>query len=171
MTRVFAWMLALVALLAPPAQAGDVSALDAENGFRDARFGAPMPARAGFQLLSENGAAGTRLYVKPDEALAFGDARLDGVTYGFHSDRLYFVAIFTSGRENTRAVLEVFQAAYGPGAAIDGEANEYLWQGQRVALHFREDPSTGVGMAAFTSLSMDAQVKSTQTTVPANAAP
>ena len=68
-------------------------------------------------------------------------------------------------------MLDAFRAAYGPGAAVEGEAEEYVWHGDRVALHFREDPVTGVGMAAFTSLFMDARVKSATTTAPAEIAP
>lgn len=170
MTRVCAWAVLLTFIVAAPALAGDVDALDAENGFREARFGTSLERLDGFELLSENGAAGTKLYIRSDESLELGDARLDGVTYGFHADELYFVAIFTSGRTNTRAVLAAFEAAYGPGADVSGDAVEFVWQGARVALHFREDPATGVGMAAFTSLPMDARIKASRNTVPANAA-
>lgn len=171
MNRAIALLGALWILLPAGAQAGDLKALDAENGFRDARFGAELTALPDLQLLTDGGAAGTQIYVRPDEALAIGDARLDGVTYGFFQERLYFVAIFTSGRRNAQAVLNSFQAAYGPGAAVAGEAVEFVWQGSRVMLHFRQDPATGVGMAAITSLEMDAQVKSATSAAPANAAP
>ena len=153
------------------AGAGDVNALDAENGFRDAHFGARLDTMAGLQLLSESGAAGTQLYIRPDEALEIGQARLDGVTYGFYQQRLYFVALFTSGRRNSQAVLSRFQQVYGPGVAVAGDALEYVWQGRRVLLHFRQDLATGVGMAALTSLEIDAQVKSASAPVPANSAP
>jgi len=153
------------------ALAGDVQALDTENGFRDARFGAKREALLGLQLLTENGAAGTQLYVRPGEPLALGDARLDGVTYGFYRDQLYFVAIFTSGQQNAEAVLESFEQAYGPGTAVAGDAVEFVWQGSRVQLHFRQDPATGVGMAALTSLTLDAKVKSAGAVLPAKVAP
>ena len=158
-------------LLPAVAGAGDLKALDAENGFRDARFGTSLDTLDGLQLLTESGAAGTQLYIRPDESLEIGAARLDGVTYGFYRERLYFVAIFTSGQRNTEAVLARFQEAYGPGAAVAGDAVEFVWQGSRVLLHFRQDPATGVGMAALTSLPMDAQVKSASAAVPADAEP
>jgi hypothetical protein len=171
MKRALALLGTLWLLLPALALAGDVEALDAENGFRGARFGARLDALDGLELLTESGAAGTQLYVRPDESLEMGDARLDGVTYGFYQKRLYFVAIFTSGRRNTEAVLARYQSNYGPGAAVAGDAIEFVWQGSRVLLHFRQDPVTGVGMAALTSLPMDAQVKSASAAIPAQLAP
>jgi hypothetical protein len=171
MKSAIALLATLWCLLPSAAQAGDLQALDAENGFRDARFGAKRDALLGMQLLSESGAAGTQLYVRPAESLALGDARLDGVTYGFYRDQLYYVAIFTSGAHNTQSVLESFKAAYGPGTAVPGDAVEFVWQGSRVLLHFRQDPATGVGMAALTSLTLDAKVKSAGNALPAKVAP
>jgi hypothetical protein len=171
MKRAFALLGMLWLLLPARALAGDVKALDAENGFRDARFGASLDALDGLELLTESGAAGTQLYIRPTESLEMGDARLDGVTYGFYRERLYFVAIFTSGRRNSEAVLARFQETYGPGAAVAGDAIEFVWQGSRVLLHFRQDPATGVGMAALTSLPMDAEVKSASAAIRVDIAP
>ena len=135
-------------------------------------FGTRLEALDGFQLLTESGAAGTQLYIRPDEVLEIGQARLDGVTYGFYQQRLYFVALFTSGRRDAQAALSALQAAYGPGTAIVGDVPEYVWQGQRVSLHFRQDPVTEMGMVGFTSRAIDMQMKhrSQGESLPANAA-
>lgn len=160
MTRGLALVGLLWLLLAVPAGAGDLADLDTENGFRGLHFGVAHGEIESLELLSENGARGTRLYTRANEPLEFGSGVLDGVTYGFYRDRLYFVALFASGRGNSEAVLEALQAAYGDGERLAGEAVEYVWQGSRVALHFREDPATGFGMASLTGLAMDARVKS-----------
>ena len=146
-------------LLAGPAFAGDVSDLDAANGFGGAQLGEPVDAFDGLELLSRRAARGTSLYTRSGAAPKLGDARLDDVTYGFYRDRLYFVALFTSGRSNARAALAALQEAYGLGTAVPGEASEYIWHGERVTLHFREDPVTEIGMVGFTSTAIDEQMK------------
>jgi hypothetical protein len=142
------------------AAAGGTDLLDAEGGFRDARFGATFESFAGLQLLTDSGAYGSTLYTRPAEDLRFGDASLDGVTYGFYAGRLYFVTLFTSGERNGRAALAELERAYGPGARSAGDAAEYVWRGQQVLLHYRLDPVTSMGMVAATSLPMDARVLS-----------
>lgn len=166
------WLLIAVLVSgAGSAAAGDLEALDAENGFRDARFGAPVESFDDLELISENGARGTRVYVRRDDALSLGDAALDGITYGFHQGRLYFVALLSSGRRNARAVLAELERAYGPGERLDGEAREFLWQGRQVSLHFREDPTTAMGMVGITSLVIDAELKAERASLPARIAP
>jgi len=164
-------MLGLLLLAAAAAGAEELDALDAENGFRDAHFGAPVESFEGLELISANGAGGTRVYVRPDDELLLGEARLDGITYGFYEGRLYFVALLTSGGGNARAALTALQSAYGPGLRLEGPAEEFLWQGRRVALHFRRDPVTAMGMIGLTSLPIDAEVKQARASLPARAAP
>ena len=77
MVRTLLSLILLVAF-AGPAGAG-IEALDAEDGFRGARFGARLESLPEMQLLSTHAAHGTSLYVRPDESLALGDAKLDGV--------------------------------------------------------------------------------------------
>jgi hypothetical protein len=148
-----------------------IDALDAEDGFRDARFGTRVESFEGLEIISDRGARGTKVYVRPTDALEFGAARLDGVTYGFYAQELYFVALFTSGSRNTRAVLAQLEQAYGPGTPVDGNAKEYIWQGRKVILHFREDPVTAMGMVGLTSVGIDARVKAEHVSLPAEVAP
>ena len=161
-----AWVLVLM-LVAGAARAAGVDALDAENGFRGARFGERLEQIAGLELLSERGAEGTRIYVRPSEPLVYGGARLDGVTYGFHEGELYFVALLTSGRANADALLAALVDAYGTGTPVPGSDAEFLWQGAKVRLHFRRDPATGMGMVGLTSLPIDARVRAERVSLPA----
>jgi hypothetical protein len=153
------------------ASAGDLDDLDAEHGFLGLDFGSTPAAIGGLELLSRHGAGGTRLYVRPDDELKLGEVRLDGITYGFHGDELYFVALFTSGRRNTSGALAELQSRYGPGARLPGDAEEYVWLGSKVRLHFRADPSTAMGMIGATSVPIDARIGRRDAAVPARVAP
>lgn len=143
-------LLASLLLLAGPASAGDLAALDADNGFAGASLGEPVESFEGLELISERAARGTRLYTGTGEMPRLGQARLDDVTYGFYRGRLFFLALFTSGRSNAEAALAALEEYYGPGTPVPGEAAEYVWQGDRVTLHYREDPVTRMGMVGFT---------------------
>jgi hypothetical protein len=163
---------ASILLLGGPALAGDLEDLDAEAGFAGATLGQPLEAFRGLELISERSARGTRLYAATGDAPRLGDARLDDVTYGFYQGRLYFLALFTSGRSNAEAALAALRASYGPGKAVPGEASEYVWHGSRVTLHFREDPVTKLGMVGFTdrTVVLEDPGVATAETLPANAA-
>lgn len=163
-------VLALMILfgVASVASGGDLGALDATNGFRDARFGAPLRAFDGLELVSEDGARGTRLYLRPADDLGFGSARLDGVTYGFYAGKLYFVTLFTSGRRNGRSALAELERRFGAGERVLGEPDEYVWRGRRVLLHYRRDPVTSLGMVALTSRPMNSRVERDLETAAAN---
>lgn len=170
MLRSLGLAVALGISLGGVAAAGSTDELDAEGGFRDARLGATFESFSGLQLLTDSGAHGATLYTRPAEDLRFGDASLDGVTYGFYAGRLYFVTLFTSGERNGRAALAELERVYGPGARSPGDAPEFVWRGQQVLLHYRLDPVTSMGMAVATSLPMEARVRSDRATrFPANA--
>lgn len=170
MPRKLALPLLFLLGLAGAAEAGDSVELDREEGFRGLRFGAPIESVSDLRLVSESGARGSRLYVRPSEELVFGDASLDGVTYGFYAGRLYFVTLFTSGRRNARAALAELEREYGPGLPVPGQAEEYVWRGRRVWLHFRADPATSQGMVALTGVEMNARVERDRASSPADAA-
>jgi len=154
-----------------PALAGNTDALDAEDGFRGARFGERVESFEGLELLSASGARGMDVYVRPSDVLELGPARLDGVTYGFYQGELYFVALFASGRRNARAALLQLEKDYGPGTSVSEGANEYVWRGRKVLLHFRTDPVTSMSMIGITSLPIDARVQAAQDVAPAAIAP
>jgi hypothetical protein len=154
-----------------PAFAGGIDALDAADGFRDARFGARVESFEGLELLSASGARGMDVYVRPSDVLQLGAATLDGVTYGFYRGELYFVALFTSGTRNSEAALLQLEKDYGPGTRLSGQANEYVWRGRKVMLHFRTDPITAMSMIGLTSLPIDARVRAARDAVPAAIGP
>ena len=161
----------LVCLGAPPALAGGTGKLDDQNGYRGIEFGTSPDSVQGFELVSDRGAGGTKIYTLASETLDLGDATLDGVTYGYFDDKLYFVALFTSGRGNGIKALAALEEKYGKGTPVISEAKEYVWHGRRVTLHFREDSATHMGMIGFTSISLAAQVRARIQSVANQAAP
>ena len=166
-------LFASVLLIACSASAGDLDALDSDNGFAGAMLGEPVEAFEGLELISERGARGTSIYASRGDTPVLGEASLDDVTYGFYRGRLFFLALFTSGRRNGEAALAALENYYGPGSPVPGDAAEYVWQGRRVTLHFRQDPVTKLGMVGFTdrTVQLSAPTATSPETVPANAAP
>lgn len=164
-----ALLLALVA--AGGAASAGVAELDAQHGFRDVRFGETFESFEGLRLLTDAGANGSSLFTRPADDLRYGEANLDGVTYGFYAGRLYFVTLFTSGERNGRAMLAELERSYGPGQSSSEHALEYVWQGSRVRLHYRMDQATSMGMAVLTSVEMDASVAADRASLPAAIAP
>jgi hypothetical protein len=150
-----------------PALAGGLDALDAEDGFRDAHFGARVESFEGLELLSARGARGMMVYLRPTDVLQFGDAMLDSVTYGFYQSERYFVALFASGSRNARAALAHLEKAYGPGTKLSENADEYVWRGRKVTLHFRVDPVTAMSMIGLTSVPIDGRVQAAHSLLPA----
>ncbi len=149
----------LLCLGAPPALAADAGKLDDQNGYRGIEFGTSPDSVEGFEFVSDRGAGGTEIYTLASEPLELGDATLDAVTYGYFDDKLYFVALFTSGRGNGIKALAALEERYGKGTPVFSEAKEYVWHGRHVTLHFREDSATHMGMIGFTSVSLAAQVR------------
>jgi hypothetical protein len=166
-------LVAAALLIASPVLAGDLEALDTDNGFAGATLGEPLEAFEGLELISERGARGTSLYAASGATPELGEARLDDVTYGFYRGRLFFLALFTSGRRNGEAALAALEKHYGPGSPVRGDAAEYVWQGRRVTLHFRQDPVTKLGMVGFTDRTVQLSVPEAAgaESVPANASP
>jgi hypothetical protein len=76
-----------------------------------------------------------------------------------------------SGTSNSRAALLELEKDYGPGTRVSEDANEYVWRGRKVILHFRSDPATAMSMIGLTSLPIDARVQAAQAAMPAAIAP
>ena len=69
------------------------------------------------------------------------------------------------------AALAQLEKVYGRGTRVSEHAEEYVWRGRKVLLHFRTDPATAMSMIGFTSLPIDARVRAGQDVMPAAIAP
>jgi hypothetical protein len=116
---------------------GHVHYLDYRNGFRGAKFGSPSSAIPGLSMVREQGAM--KIYQKSGETLNIGDCQLDKVLYHFVDDKFMGVSIFPKDPDDGKALLQIFEIAFGSGAtakphADAGEhrehADEFFWKGK-----------------------------------------
>jgi hypothetical protein len=116
---------------------GHVHYLDYRNGFRGVKFGSPSSAIPGLSVVREQGAM--KIYQKSGEALNIGDCQLDKILYHFVDDKFMGVSIFPKDPDDGKALLQIFEIAFGSGAtgkphADAGEhhehADEFFWKGK-----------------------------------------
>lgn len=126
------------AALAASPPMGTLAYLDSAYGFRDVRLGTPFASFHGLQATRHSGAR-QDCYRRADEDLRLGDGRAHAIRYCFVDERLQAIEIDAVGRENGNALLDVFEAAYGPGqttrGSVDG-APSVSWRGRQVAASF-----------------------------------
>jgi hypothetical protein len=116
---------------------GHVHYLDFKNGFRGTKFGSPSSAIPGLSLNRDQGAM--KIYQKSGETLSIGDCQLDKILYHFVDDKLMGVSLFPKDTDDGKALLQVFEIAFGSGAtakphADSGEhkqhADDFYWKGK-----------------------------------------
>ena len=116
---------------------GHVHYLDYKNGFRGVKFGSPASAISGLSLSRDQGAM--KIYVKSGDMLNIGEAQLDKILYHFVDDKFVGVSLFPKDADDGKALLQIFEIAFGSGAtgkphADSGEhkqhADEFFWKGK-----------------------------------------
>jgi hypothetical protein len=116
---------------------GHVHYLDYKNGFRGTKFGSPSSAIQGLSLTREQGAL--KIYQKSGDTLTIGDCQLDKILYHFVDDKFMGVSLFPKDTDDGKALLEIFEIAFGDGAtgkphADSGthkqHADESFWKGK-----------------------------------------
>ncbi len=116
---------------------GHVHYLDYKNGFRGIKFGSPSSAFQGLTLTREQGAM--KIYQKSGETLELGDCQLEKILYHFVDDKFMGVSLFPKDSDDGKALLEIFEIAFGAGAtgrphADSSEhkqhADEFFWRGK-----------------------------------------
>ena len=116
---------------------GHVHYLDYRNGFRGVKFGSPSSAIPGLSLVREQGVM--KIYQKSGDTLSIGDCQLDKILYHFVDDKFMGVSLFPKDSDDGKALLQIFEIAFGHGAtakphADAGEhhehADEFFWSGK-----------------------------------------
>src|SRR5262249_48361492 len=104
---------------APPVEppggdpADSIAMLDAANGFERAAFGSALSSFEGMTLVEDPSGGWTR-YVRSDDALTFGEARLSSLSYSFYDNHLGRVTLEAGGVDCERVLTEL-QRRYGEG--------------------------------------------------------
>lgn len=125
----------------PASTMGHTHYLDYKNGFRGVAFGAPFAGMGELVLVAEDGPC--KFYRKAAEDLKLGNVELAEVTYSFISDKLMGVTLHTKGLAQGRALLKVFETAFGRGAQVQRGVELYRWRGQIANARYSEDQKTG----------------------------
>lgn len=131
------------------AATGTLSWLDESNGFRDIRFGTPFDS---FTLLDQVETLGSDklCYVRTDEDLNLGNARLVSIQYCFYHKRLWAVVLNAAGPYNVEALYRYLQQSYGSGIvdrSTPGDVRRVSWKGEIVRAEFH-DAAGGVSAQA-----------------------
>jgi len=98
------------------------------SGFRDLRWAI---GRSTFGRLIEiesgTGREEIKEYVRADEDLKMGRARLDSIVYAFWRHKLYAVTIWTTGYNNYRAMRNEVFNRFGIGHRSDRNRERFVW--------------------------------------------
>ena len=150
---------ALALVLSSPGAAGTLGELHAEGGLVDAKLGDSIESFTGLTLIGEDEAARTETYIRRSDTFRVGGARVDGVTYSFYEGRLYFISVRMTGRKNSESVFAALEQTFGPGIETGNRPNERVWPGAKVFVLYDFDPETHRGMAAMTSVPIQARMR------------
>jgi hypothetical protein len=132
MKYLFLLLCTSLSLVFAPAQAQpSPKALDARNGFLDAKFGMPASELEGVRLMSTVGPK--QVYERVGKLPTMGGNKLSRVHYTFYNNQLCSIMVNVSGKSNNDGVLRTLQQAYGPGTA---EGRTRTWQGRSVSMVF-----------------------------------
>jgi hypothetical protein len=117
----------LASAAAQPAQAGSLSALDAQNGFRTYVLGTPIKDYPHLKRKGED------RYENPKEPLVVGDIKLVGLQFTSYNGRLASITLGSRGADNIEKLLTLFTSEYGPSTAANGALQS--WVGNKVTLY------------------------------------
>jgi len=101
------------------------------EGFRGLKWG--DPPTEGMELVKETD--GVKRYVRLDEKLYLGDAKLSRILYHFKQDEFIFVSLDFSGNENYGVLNMICRGKFGEGEDFSSSWSEdlshfeYFWNG------------------------------------------
>jgi hypothetical protein len=110
-----------------PTPTASVSVLDAENGFRTYRLGAPVKE---YPQLKRTG---KDIYESPKEALLVGEVPLTSLSFTSYKRRLASIVFGTLGTDKIEQLLATFTRAYGPSTTTNAVLQ--TWVGKTVTLY------------------------------------
>lgn len=119
---------------------GSLAALDAKNGFRDAKFGMTRAQLKGMVLYKGDDFGN---YIRPADRKMIGDIPLRTIRYRFHKGVLYSLFIVIDSRYKDQ-ILETFRIAYGPGRNSPKLAGFQNWKGKKIELSISHTTIAGI---------------------------
>ena len=125
----------------PPSALGHLPYLDYRNGFRAYKFGDDIAQQAGMQLVKDYG--GLKIYSRADEDLHLGEAELSQISYLAFDNKLMSVLVYARGAQNSAALRQVVETAFGIGRQPTKGASIFLGEGKTANYRFQIHPQSG----------------------------
>lgn len=98
-------------------------------------------------------------YAFPEQTLKWGDALLDGVSYGFWRNQLYSVMMWADGRIGYQRLRDELFLRFGPGSRNRPEIERFIWLEEKTQRMLEFDVDLNMGIFVMRSSELDAQIK------------
>lgn len=121
-----------------------VSAFENEpDGFRGLKWGTHSSELTDMSLIESHG--DIKIYVRKNDKMQMGDAKLKKIIYAFYKDRLFSVSIKYSSYQNFLKLKQFFFQLYGNGNQPNIYMKRYLWFGSEAGITFeyKDMPNKG----------------------------
>ena len=119
---------------------------DDPGKFRGIWWGQYLGALKDMKLVNADRAnAGEFYYVRRDDPLTFGDAKLEYVQYGFWRNLYSSVAFGTNGLQNWEALRRICFENFQRWQQPDKYVEKYYWTGRHSAMTLQYNEATGLG--------------------------
>lgn len=125
------------------------------DGFRGIKWTTNSSQVPNLKLIKEEG--NFKEYLKTDENMQIGKAKLEKIIYRFYKDQFESVLVETKGKENFENLKTVTLERFGEGKKI--EENEYLWEGQVTTIYLKYQQSEEKGILKMFSEEMKKKIE------------
>ncbi len=118
-------LLIILLLLSVSVQAGtDPNRWD---GFRGLKWATNIKDMNDPNMIFMGSSNEVRVYMRSNDKLSIGDAKLENINYGFYKDRFFMLGIRAKGYTNFTALKDAVFAYYGQGKQLDEVKKEWTW--------------------------------------------
>ncbi|MBR9980173.1 MAG: hypothetical protein KFF50_04010 [Desulfatitalea sp.] len=98
-------------------------------------------------------------YWRPDQPLAFGNALLDGLTYGFWQNQLYAIVMWAEGRIGYERLRKEVTTRFGQGRRTEGDTQNHVWVGDSTQRMLEFDPELNMAIFIMRSTELHQQIR------------
>jgi hypothetical protein len=123
----------------PSDKPGRVEYLDFRNGLLEAKFGSPVTAFQGMNVVEDLG--DLKFYKKDNEIRRLGLVAIDSVIYEFYDGKLMGVSLTVTGQRSSDALLRMVETLYGPGRQTKPTVLEMFWGGHVATAQYTPLPN------------------------------
>ncbi|MCM8784734.1 MAG: CsgG/HfaB family protein [Candidatus Omnitrophica bacterium] len=125
------------------------------DGFRGIKWTTYNTQVPNLKLIKED--ANSKEYIKTDDNMYIGKAKLEKITYRFYKDQFESVLIETKGKENFENLKTITLERFGEGKKI-GE-NEWIWEGQITTIYLKYQQGEEKGILKMVSEEMKKKIE------------